>query len=96
MRQWRAPIQYLTFYKLFLSTSNELLSLEKAACAWNEWKNALRELQGALRGDLATLQSLRERGASVGDKSEVAAQIRQLAASLIDKKKVIKLLILKS
>ncbi|XP_026331447.1 uncharacterized protein LOC113238815 isoform X2 [Hyposmocoma kahamanoa] len=68
-------------------TSNELLSLEKAVCAWNEWKNALRELQGALRGDLATLQSLRERGASVGDKSEVAAQIRQLAASLIDKKK---------
>lgn len=67
--------------------------MEKAVSAWNEWENALRELQGALRGDLATLQSLRERGTSVGDQSEVAAQIRQLAASLIDKKKVRNLLI---
>ncbi|XP_049885984.1 klarsicht protein isoform X2 [Pectinophora gossypiella] len=65
-------------------TSNELLSLEKAVCAWAEWEAALRELQGALRGDLATLQALRERGPDHGD---VAAQIRQLAASLVDNKK---------
>ncbi|XP_075984724.1 klarsicht isoform X2 [Anticarsia gemmatalis] len=68
-------------------TSNELLSLEKAVCAWAEWESALRDLQGALRGDLATLESLRDRGAAVGDQTEVAAQIRQLAASLVDKKK---------
>ncbi|XP_035453035.2 klarsicht protein isoform X3 [Spodoptera frugiperda] len=68
-------------------TSNELLSLEKAVCAWAEWESALRELQGALRGDLATLESLRDRGAVTGDQTEVAAQIRQLAASLVDKKK---------
>nr|XP_049693797.1 klarsicht protein isoform X4 [Helicoverpa armigera] len=68
-------------------TSNELLSLEKAVCAWAEWESALRELQGALRGDLATLEALRDRGAITGDQTEVAAQIRQLAASLVDKKK---------
>ncbi|XP_028177236.1 uncharacterized protein LOC114365018 isoform X1 [Ostrinia furnacalis] len=68
-------------------TSNELLSLEKAVCAWAEWENALRDLQGALRGDLATLEALRDKGAEVGDQTEVAAQIRQLAASLVDKKK---------
>ncbi|XP_026735577.1 uncharacterized protein LOC113499339 isoform X1 [Trichoplusia ni] len=68
-------------------TSNELLSLEKAVCAWAEWEGALRELQGALRGDLATLEALRDRGTAVGDQNEVAAQIRQLAASLVDKKK---------
>lgn len=68
-------------------TSNELLSLEKAVCAWAEWESALRELQGALRGDLATLEALRDRGTTVGDQTEVAAQIRQLAASLVDKKK---------
>lgn len=62
--------------------------MEKAVSAWAEWENALRELQGALRGDLATLQSLKDRGTYVGDQPEVAAQIRQLAASLIDKKKV--------
>lgn len=73
---------------LFYSTSNELLSLEKAVCAWAEWENALRDLQGALRGDLATLESLRDKGTVVGDQTEVAAQIRQLAASLVDKKKV--------
>lgn len=67
------------------STSNELLSLEKAVSAWAEWEGALRELQGALRGDMATLQSLRDRG---GDQPDVAKQIRQLAASLVDKKKV--------
>ncbi|XP_050674360.1 klarsicht protein-like isoform X2 [Leptidea sinapis] len=69
-------------------TSNELLSLEKAVSAWAEWENALRELQGALRGDLATLQSLRDKGAKEEDQGEVAAQIRQLAATLVDKKKV--------
>lgn len=87
--------RYIFNNKLFPSTSNELLSLEMAVCVWTEWKNALHELQRALRGDLATLQSLKERGASVEDKSEVAAQIRQLAASLIDKKKVRKLLVIK-
>ncbi|KAI5644849.1 hypothetical protein NE865_03195 [Phthorimaea operculella] len=65
-------------------TSNELLSLEKAVCAWAEWEAALRELQGALRGDLATLQALQSRG---GDQTDVAHQIRQLAASLVDNKK---------
>ncbi|CAG4955156.1 unnamed protein product [Parnassius apollo] len=65
-------------------TSNELLSLEKAVSAWAEWESALRELQGALRGDMATLQALRDRG---GDQPDVAKQIRQLAASLVDKKK---------
>ncbi|CAH2054709.1 unnamed protein product, partial [Iphiclides podalirius] len=65
-------------------TSNELLSLEKAVSAWAEWEGALRELQGALRGDMATLQALRDRG---GDEPDVAKQIRQLAASLVDKKK---------
>ncbi|XP_041982740.1 uncharacterized protein LOC121735849 isoform X2 [Aricia agestis] len=64
-------------------TSTELLSLEKAVSAWAEWESALRELQGALRGDLATLEALRDRG----DQTDVTAQIRQLAASLIDKKK---------
>ncbi|XP_059051800.1 klarsicht protein [Achroia grisella] len=68
-------------------TSNELLSLEKAVCVWAEWDNAFRELQGALRGDLATLESLRDRGTTFGDQTEVAAQIRQLAASLVEKKK---------
>ncbi|XP_072933500.1 uncharacterized protein klar isoform X2 [Epargyreus clarus] len=68
-------------------TSNELLSLEKAVCAWAEWESALRELQGALRGDLATLQALRDKGAAFGEQSEVAAQIKQLAASLVEKKK---------
>ncbi|XP_069361972.1 nuclear anchorage protein 1 isoform X2 [Maniola hyperantus] len=68
-------------------TSNELLSLEKAVCAWAEWESALRELQGALRGDLATLQSLHDRGTALADHSELAAHIRQLAASLLDKKK---------
>ncbi|CAK1545634.1 unnamed protein product [Leptosia nina] len=68
-------------------TSNELLSLERAVSAWAEWENALRELQGALRGDLATLQALRDKGSKLDDQSEVAAQIKQLAASLIDKKK---------
>ncbi|XP_037302374.1 uncharacterized protein LOC115444450 isoform X2 [Manduca sexta] len=68
-------------------TSNELLSLEKAVCAWAEWESALRELQGALRGDLATLESLRDRGTNVADQNEVAAQIKQLAASLVEKKK---------
>ncbi|XP_013186143.2 klarsicht protein isoform X1 [Amyelois transitella] len=68
-------------------TSNELLSLEKAVCVWAEWENAFRELQGALRGDLATLQALRDRGAADGDQTEVAAQIKQLAASLVEKKK---------
>ncbi|CAG4960249.1 unnamed protein product [Colias eurytheme] len=68
-------------------TSNELLSLEKAVSAWAEWENALRELQGALRGDIATLQALREKGSKIDDQSEVAVQIRQLAASLVDKKK---------
>lgn len=66
-------------------TSNELLSLEKAVCAWAEWESALRELQGALRGDLATLEALRDRPGD--DYSQVTAQIRQLAASLVDKKK---------
>ncbi|XP_068619876.1 uncharacterized protein klar isoform X2 [Battus philenor] len=65
-------------------TSNELLSLEKAVSAWAEWESALRELQGALRGDMATLQTLKDRG---GDQPDVAKQIRQLAASLVDKKK---------
>ncbi|CAH2985795.1 unnamed protein product [Chilo suppressalis] len=68
-------------------TSSELLSLEKAVCAWADWENALRDLQGALRGDLATLEALRDKGNIVGDQTEVAAQIRQLAASLVDKKK---------
>ncbi|XP_021207074.1 klarsicht protein isoform X1 [Bombyx mori] len=68
-------------------TSNELLSLEKAICAWAEWEGALRELQGELRGDLATLEALRDRGTIVGDQTEVATQIKQLAASLIEKKK---------
>ncbi|XP_045779102.1 uncharacterized protein LOC123876796 isoform X1 [Maniola jurtina] len=68
-------------------TSNELLSLEKAVCAWAEWESALRELQGALRGDLATLQALHDRGTALADHSELAAHIRQLAASLLDKKK---------
>lgn len=71
-------------YSLISSTSTELLSLEKAVCAWAEWEGALRELQGALRGDLATLQALRDRG----DQTEIANQIRQLAASLVEKKKV--------
>ncbi|XP_022113891.2 uncharacterized protein LOC110992394 [Pieris rapae] len=68
-------------------TSSELLSLEKAVSAWADWENALRELQGALRGDLTTLQNLRDKGSKIEDQSEVAAQIKQLAASLIDKKK---------
>ncbi|KAJ8709083.1 hypothetical protein PYW07_008909 [Mythimna separata] len=68
-------------------TSNELLSLEKAVCAWAEWESALRELQGALRGDLLTLEALKDRGVVTGDQTEVANQIRQLAASLVDKKK---------
>ncbi|XP_038207126.1 uncharacterized protein LOC119828893 isoform X2 [Zerene cesonia] len=68
-------------------TSNELLSLEKAVSAWTEWENALRELQGALRGDIATLKALHEKGSKIDDQSEVAVQIRQLAASLVDKKK---------
>ncbi|XP_064292662.1 klarsicht protein isoform X2 [Plodia interpunctella] len=68
-------------------TSNELLSLEKAVCVWAEWENAFRELQGALRGDLATLEALRDRGTTIGDQTEVAAQIKQLAASLVEKKK---------
>nr|XP_026497313.1 uncharacterized protein LOC113401567 isoform X2 [Vanessa tameamea] len=68
-------------------TSNELLSLEKAVCAWAEWESALRELQGALRGDLATLQALRDRGAALADHAELAAHVRQLAVSLLDKKK---------
>ncbi|CAB3233695.1 unnamed protein product [Arctia plantaginis] len=68
-------------------TSNELLSLEKAVCAWTEWESALRELQGALRGDLATLEALRDRGTAIGDQNEVTTQIRQLAASLVEKKK---------
>ncbi|KAI8437722.1 hypothetical protein MSG28_011956 [Choristoneura fumiferana] len=67
-------------------TSNELLALEKAVCAWAEWESALRELQGALRGDMATLEALRDRPV-IGDQTEVTAQIRQLAASLVDKKK---------
>lgn len=71
----------------FASTSNELLALEKAVCAWAEWESALRELQGALRGDMATLEALRDRPV-IGDQTEVTAQIRQLAASLVDKKKV--------
>ncbi|KOB69762.1 Uncharacterized protein OBRU01_16373, partial [Operophtera brumata] len=45
----------------------------------------IEELKGALRGDLATLEALRERTAA--DHTDVAAQIRQLAASLVDKKK---------
>lgn len=75
-------------YRLINSsrTSNELLSLEKAVCAWTEWESALRELQGALRGDLATLESLRDR--TEGNQTDVTAQIRQLAASLVEKKKV--------
>ncbi|KAL4717275.1 hypothetical protein ACJJTC_017162 [Scirpophaga incertulas] len=68
-------------------TSSELLSLEKAISAWAEWENALRDLQGALRGDLATLEALRDKGAVVGDQTEIAAQLKQLAASLVDKKK---------
>ncbi|KPI98770.1 hypothetical protein RR46_10088 [Papilio xuthus] len=63
-------------------TSNELLSLEKAVSAWAEWESALRELQGALRGDMATLQSLRGRSGQTD-----LDKIRQLAASLVDKKK---------
>lgn len=79
-----------------ISTSNELLSLEKAVCAWAEWESALRELQGALRGDLATLQALRDRGAALADHAELAAHVRQLAASLLDKKKVTNLIIIRS
>lgn len=80
---------WIVILKLYFPfrTSNELLSLEKAVSAWAEWESALRELQGALRGDLATLESLRDRGA-LGDQTEVAAQIKQLAASLVEKNKV--------
>ncbi|VVC95079.1 unnamed protein product [Leptidea sinapis] len=83
---WFPPERKLSMLKQ-AHTSNELLSLEKAVSAWAEWENALRELQGALRGDLATLQSLRDKGAKEEDQGEVAAQIRQLAATLVDKKK---------
>lgn len=37
---------------------------------------------------MATLEALKDKGTVVGDQTEVAAQIRQLAASLVDKKKV--------
>ncbi|CAG9567908.1 unnamed protein product [Danaus chrysippus] len=64
-------------------TSTELLSLEKAVSAWAEWERALRELQAALRGDLAALEALRDRP----DCDELASHVRHLAAALFDKKK---------
>lgn len=70
------------------STTNELLSLEKVVSAWSEWESALRDLQGALHGDHATLQALRDRGTALADHAELAAHVRQLAVSLLDKKKV--------
>lgn len=86
----KLPLLCQNSKQLFLyRTSNELLSLEKAVCAWAEWESALRELQGALRGDLLTLEALRDRGAVTGDQTEIANQIKQLAASLMDKKKVL-------
>lgn len=74
---------YLLHFQNY-STSNELLSLEKASSAWLEWESALRELQGALRGDFAALQELQDNG----HREDMAAQIKQLAASLLDRKKV--------